>query len=280
VRSMTRMTCWLGTVLAVCAAENQPAARAAAGLAQETEKSASAKQTPPDDANFGMIIADKKDAAVVADLQKPMREGRKRIEEFFGKPFPRPFVTEVFAQRSTFDAYFQKRWKVPKTERWMVAAGVGDRFLLLTPRVWKSEAVEHNPNDATHVRELVAHELVHVFHGQQNPTGDFDGMDDLGWFVEGLATYVSGQLSHEHRTAASEAIQAGKAPSRLADAWSGRYRYGVSGSMVEFVDQRWGRATIGKMLAATKPDAALKLLGVTEQQFLEDWRKFVLAGGK
>jgi Peptidase of plants and bacteria len=162
----------------------------------------------------------------------------------------------------------------------MVAAGVADRLLILSPRVWKTEAVEHDPADAAHVREVVAHELVHVFHGQQNPIGDFEGMDDLGWFVEGLATYVSGQLSHEHRGAAAEAIQAGKGPVRLADAWSGRYRYGVCGSMVEFVDQRWGRETIANLLAVTKPEIALKLLGVTEAQFLEDWQKFVLESRK
>jgi hypothetical protein len=100
-------------------------------------------------------------------------------------------------------------------------------------------------------------------------------MDDLGWFVEGLATYVSVQLSHEHREAAAEAIQAGKAPRRLADAWSGQYRYGVCGSMVEFVDKRWGRAMIWNLLAVTKADVALNLLGVSGTQFLEDRQNLI-----
>jgi hypothetical protein len=232
-------------------------------------------RAPAQNAGVGKVIAQPIDSAVVAQLQAPLTEGRKRVEAFFGKPFARSFDVEVFADRAAFDRYFQNRWKVPKTEAWMVAAGVADRFMILSPRVWKTQAVEHNPADAAHLQDLIAHELVHVYHGQRNSTGDFDGMDDLGWFVEGLAVYVSGQLGREHRGAAKDAIRAGKEPHQLANAWSGRYRYGVCGSLVEFVDQRWGRDVVWKLLSATKPEAALRLLGVTEAQFLKDWKNFV-----
>jgi hypothetical protein len=30
-----------------------------------------------------------------------------------------------------------------KTEAWMVASSVGDRMVILSPRVWKTQAVEH-----------------------------------------------------------------------------------------------------------------------------------------
>ena len=66
----------------------------------------------------------------------------------------------------------------------------------------------------------------------------------MGWFVEGLAVYASEQRQRSHRNAARDAIAAGKAPKRLAEAWSGRYRYGVSGSVVEFVDRRDGQASM------------------------------------
>ena len=256
MRPLKRIFCLVGMVLAGCAAKQPPPTKSDAASAQAEEKSPPARPVPAR-GSAGNFIVREKDFDVATELLQAVGDGRKWIEEFFGKPFPRPSDVEVFSERSAFDAYIKKRWKVPKTEPWMVATGVADRLLILSPRVWKTEAVEHNPADATHVREVVAHEMVHVFHGQQNQTGDFEGMDDLGWFVEGLATYVSGQLSHEHRGAAAEAIQAGKAPRRLADAWSGQYRYGVCGSMVEFVDQRWGRGTIWSLLAVTKPEVAL-----------------------
>jgi hypothetical protein len=69
-------------------------------------------------------------------------------------------------------------------------------------------------------------------------------MDDLVWLVEGLAVYVYGQLDHARRDAARQTIAAGKAPTSLAKAWSGGFRYGVCGSMVRSIDQRYGRKTL------------------------------------
>jgi hypothetical protein len=218
------------------------------------------------------IIHTQEDKDVAAALKPCIQEGQKKIERFFGQPFKKVFEVEVFANRAAFDEYFRKRWKVPKTEAWMVASGVADRLTILSPRVWKTEAVEHDPANTNHIRDLVTHELVHVYHGQHNPRPDFDDMDDMGWFVEGLAVYVSGQLEGAHRTAAKEALKAGKAPTRLADAWSGRYRYGVSGSMAEFVDERYGRDIVKKLLAVVNNQDAMKLLNTTETQFLEAWK--------
>jgi hypothetical protein len=213
-------------------------------------------------------------------LSQALGEGQERIERFFGRPFKRPFEVEIFASRARFDDYFRKRWQVPKTEAWMVASGVADKLTILSPRVWKTEAAEHDPQDDKHYRELVAHELVHVYHGQHNPTGDFDGMDDLGWFVEGLAVYVSGQLDNSHRDAARQAIAKGKAPTSLAKAWSGKHRYGVCGSLVRYVDKRWGREELRALMAETKPDAALRRLGISEKDFLRAWADDVRAGAK
>jgi hypothetical protein len=208
-------------------------------------------------------------------LEPYLRQGRQKVERFFGGPFKKAFAVEVLPHRAAFDEYFRKRWKVPKTAPWMVASGVADRLTVLSPRVWKTQAAEHDPADAGHVRDLVAHELVHVYHGQHNPRPDFDGMDDSGWLVEGLAVYVSGQLERSHRTAAADALKAGKAPARLADAWSGRYRYGVSGSMVEFVDRRYGRDVVKKLLGVVSNDEALRLLKTSEGEFLEAWKAWV-----
>jgi hypothetical protein len=202
------------------------------------------------------ITASGTDRDLIPILEADLQAGRQRIETFFGRPFEKAFNVEVFPGRAEFDALFRKRWQVPRTERWMVACGVADKLAILTPRVWKSQAVEHDPGDRTHMKELLAHELVHVYHGQHNPTGDFEGMDDLGWFVEGLAVYVSGQLDHGQRDAARKAIAEGKAPTRLASAWSGKYRYGVCGSMVRFIDLRYGLRCSGSCCpkrSRTKP---------------------------
>lgn len=219
-------------------------------------------------------------ATEAALLRESLQKGQQRIVQFFGKGFPKPFSVEVFPNRDRFDAYFQGRWKLPKTQSWMVASGVSDTLTILSRDVWKTQASEHNPRDDEHYRELIAHEMVHVYHGQFNPTGDFDGMDDLGWLVEGLAVYVSGQLDHSHRQAANEAIRLGKAPTALATAWSGKYRYGVCGSLVRYVDQTWGRDKLKQLLSTTRPEDALKLLGTTEAALLAGWKKSVMLPSK
>ncbi len=213
------------------------------------------------------------DPTLVDALRAHLDDGIRTVERFFGAPFERPFVVEVFPNRSAFDGFFRTRWGIEHTEAWMVAAGVADRLVLLSPAVWRTEAVEHDPDAAEHVRDLLAHELVHVYHGQKNPRPDFDGLDEIGWFVEGLATYASGQLERSHRDAASEALEAGKAPERLGEAWSGRYRYGVSGSLVEFIDLEYGRETLVVLLGATSQQEILRTLGLTEEELLAAWRR-------
>ena len=153
----------------------------------------------------------------------------------------------------------------------MVATGVADGLAVLDPAVWKTEACEHDGSNAEQVQRIITHELFHVFHGQKNPTRDFTGMDDVGWFCEGLACYASGQLDHEHLGRDIEAVRSGAAPKSLATAWSGKYRYAVCGSLVRYVDKRFGRETLLRLLAATKPAEFDAILGIPGDKLLADW---------
>lgn len=193
-----------------------------------------------------------------------------RIESFFALDFARPPAVVILPDRAAFDEHFRAAWGIPETACWMVGAAGPDALVLLSPRVWSEQACEHDGRDSAHVGGIVAHELVHVLHGQYNPTDDFEGMDPLGWFVEGLAVLASGQLA-EHRGDAGEALAGGAWPTRLEDVWSGRYRYGLAGSLVEHVDRSHGRDMLRRMLAATSQAQALELLGETEERLLASW---------
>jgi hypothetical protein len=48
--------------------------------------------------------------------------------------------------------------------------------------------------------------------------------------------------------------------------------------MVEFVDQRYGREVIWKLLAVVNNQEAMKLLKRTEDQFVKAWKAQVPAG--
>src|SRR5262249_55473457 len=86
------------------------------------------------------IIYTEQDKAVAASLKPHLQQGQQKVERFFGQPFKKAFEVEVHPDRAAFDEYFRKRWKVPKTEAWMVASGVADRLTILSPRVWTTQA--------------------------------------------------------------------------------------------------------------------------------------------
>lgn len=228
---------------------------------------------PPDTTSF-KVESEALDSNVAPRVAEDTRAGRDRVESFFEAPFPQPVVVRVFPDRASLDEYTTEAWGFA-TECWMVGAGATRTLLLLSPRVWGSEACDHDPDDPAELSDLIAHELVHVYHMQNNPSNEFEGADEIGWFVEGLATYVSGQLDRGHRGRAREAIATGAAPARLADAWTGAYRYGVSGTLVEYIDVTWGREVLNSLLGATSQTEILAPLGVDEAGLLAGWRQWL-----
>lgn len=212
-------------------------------------------------------------AAIEADVAI----ARAQIERFFGQPFRDPVTITIASDRAAFDAALPSDWGIAPSQCWMVGVGVADNLYLLAPSAWATDACEHNAADAQHVQDIVTHELVHAFHGQHNPSRDFSEAEGVGWFVEGLAAYVAGQVDRGRSSSAAEAIAVGAAPTSLAEAWSGRYRYGVCGSMAQYIDETYGRAAILALLGATTQQQVLDRLGVSEAEFLSAWRAWVEA---
>lgn len=215
-------------------------------------------------------------APVTTRVHADLVAAERRIARELGE-FPDTVGVRIHASRAAFTAALIEAWGVPGTECWMVGAADDHTLHLLAPDRWATEACEHDADDADHVRRLVTHELVHVFHGQANPSTDLGLLEEIGWFTEGLATYVSGQLEARHRGRAAEAVRTGQDPARLVDAWSGPFRYGVAGSMVAFIDEAWGRGTLSDLLQATSQAELLEALGVSEAELLDRWRSWVIS---
>lgn len=215
------------------------------------------------------------DAEAAAVVHAMAALGVRRVEAFFGSPFPREILVEILPDRDAFTASFPPEWGLDDTQCWMVATGVADRLRMLSPRAWRTQACEHDPDDEAHLRGIVWHELVHVYHGQRNPTGDFTGAEEIGWFAEGLAVHVSGQLREGHLASPREAIETGAVPHQLEDAWSGKYRYGTCGTLVAYLDATLGREAIVGLLSATSEAEILAAAGMTEAELLAGWAEFV-----
>jgi hypothetical protein len=251
----------LGILLAACSA---PGGRPSVPVVPEPKRPARLAFQPVD-------------ADTAARLSPLLDDAVAAVESFFESAFPRPFTVTILPDRAAFDASLPPEWGLGRSECWMVASGVADGVRLLNPRAWAAEACEHDAADELHVRRLLAHELVHVFHAQRNPSPDFVDVSGIDWFVEGLAALASGQLEDETRLSARQALESGAGPARLASAWSGKHRYGVSGSLVAYLERELGRARLGELLGATSLEELLALIGMDEEELLGRWRGWVLA---
>jgi hypothetical protein len=206
-----------------------------------------------------------------AEIREGAVAAKAEIESFFGAPFPDPIHFKLVANREDFDKALAK-FDIRQSQCWMVGMGTADLIVVLSPQAWAKQACEHAVTDKEATRRLVAHELIHVYHGQFNASRDFTGMDDLDWFVEGVAVFGSGQLTSQRLKEARDAEALGQAPVSLSKVWTGPNRYGFAGSLVQYIDSRWGRATTIRLLKVQTTAEALTLLGTNEDTLVNGWR--------
>src|SRR5205807_2498533 len=138
-----------------------------------------------------------------------------------------------------------------------------------------TESCEHKYADKTNTQKLITHELVHVYHGQLNASEDFSDTENIDWFVEGLATYVSGQLDESRVKEIKNAISNNSVPSTLDKFWTGKLKYALSGSVVMYLDKKYGRGKLIELLAYNKKQQILNLLSTTETDLLSGWIKYM-----
>jgi hypothetical protein len=214
------------------------------------------------------------DQNAINKIDSDLRSGLSYIADYFHHSFINKLNVYVFPTRTLMDKQWQKDWGDSsfQSQCWMIASGVAHRLDILSPNAWTKEACEHNANDSTEIRQVVWHELVHVFHGQYNPDHTFSYIEKLDWLVEGLATYVSGQLDEKRLQRIKRLVKENKTPLTLDNFWKGEEKYGLSGSIVEYIDKAYGREKLFSLLKFTNKHDALKFLGLTEEQLLKSWK--------
>ena len=208
-------------------------------------------------------------------IESWLNYGIKDIEEFFSKGFEKQFDVYIFSERDSLDKQWQKDWNMPsfKSECWMVASGIAHRLDILSPRIWETQACDHNNNDTIATKNLIIHELVHVFHGQNNPSPTFENIENIDWFVEGLAVYASGQLNDGRLERAKKHVLSTREPSTLANIWKGEHKYGLAGSIVKYIDEEFGRKTLVELISHTKATQILATLNLSEKELITGWKK-------
>jgi len=203
--------------------------------------------------------------------------GKKTVEEFFQTPFSTEFDIYIHPNRVSLDSTWQKDWNMPgfKSQCWMVASGVAQKLDIISPIMWDSLSCEHSYSNTLKTQRLITHEFVHVYHGQQNVSPDFSNVSGIDWFVEGLAVYASGQCDSARISEVKKSLSENKIPETLDKFWTGNLKYGLSGTMVMYLDNNYGREILIGLLKFNNIIDVLGSLGTTESEILNEWKKYI-----
>jgi hypothetical protein len=206
-----------------------------------------------------------------------VENGLVSTKTFFNSSYSKTFDIYIHPDRHSLDSTWQKDWNMPgfKSECWMVASGVATKLDMISPVLWDKEACEHIYSETKKTQQLITHELVHVYHGQLNISPDFSNVEGIDWFVEGLATFASGQCDRSRITEVKKAITDNKIPKSLDNFWTGKIKYGLSGSLVMFIDYKYGRIKLKELLTLNKKSQILSVLKTTELELLDEWKKYI-----
>ncbi len=206
-----------------------------------------------------------------------IQNGIEQAVSFFDNNFPQNFNVYIHPNRQTLDSTWRKDWNMPdfKSECWMVASGIATKLDIISPKIWNTESCEHDYSETIKTQQLITHELVHVFHGQMNPSPDFATTTGIDWFIEGLATYASGQCDSIRINAMMIEIKNNTAPVSLDNFWKGKNKYGLSGSIVMYIDKNYGRKKLYTLLHLTNKAEILNALDLTEPKLIHDWKNYL-----
>src|SRR4030095_1716903 len=212
------------------------------------------------------------------EYSQVINSGIEKTESFFSSKYKNKFDIYIHPNRKSLDSSWQKDWNMPsfKSECWMVASGVAKKLDVISPKTWEKEACEHKYSDTKKTEQLIWHELIHVFHGQLNASPDFSNVEGVDWFVEGLATYASGQCDSIRMAEVKKAISDKKAPISLDNFWTGKLKYGLSGSVVMYIDDKYERNKLKELLPLNKKADILQHLNISEEELLKGWSAFVM----
>ncbi|GAB2828437.1 gluzincin family metallopeptidase [Ferruginibacter profundus] len=217
------------------------------------------------------------DSKQIKEYRTLIDNGMRSVKLFFAEPFNKSFNVFIHPNRQSLDSTWQKDWHMPdfKSECWMVASGIASRLDMIAPKAWDSASCEHHYAEREKTQQLITHELVHVFHGQHNGSPDFSDTEGIDWLVEGLAVYASGQCDAARIDEVKKAIAANTIPGSLDNFWTGKLKYSLSGTMVMFIDVKWGRDKLKTLLPFNKKAAILAALNSTEDNLLRSWKAYM-----
>ena len=142
--------------------------------------------------------------------------------------------------------------------------------------MWRTESCGHDGGNSSHVANVVAHELVHVLHGQRNSA--FTSLSaTTPWILEGMAAFASGQWAAEYAGSARATVNGGFTPTTFAALWASPANYALAGSVFSHIHQRFGVDAVRRLLTARSEAELLATLSTDATTLLREWRAWMIA---
>lgn len=238
------------------------------GVAPSTGAAQDAGWLESDAGGVSFRYADR-DAALVASITPVVESELARVTGFLGVDRQQLLQLVVWPDRPRFTDRFRALFR-ETPQCWVIAFGLASGIDMLPPRLWECG---HPAGSTEFLRLLLAHELTHVVHARQPGFGYGNGYgNDMGWFLEGLAVYVSGQHNAQYAGVAQARFAQGFVPSSLPALINDGAGYALAGDVVRFIDASWGRETLRSLTRVSSTPTILAMLDETEANLLERWR--------
>jgi hypothetical protein len=90
-----------------------------------------------------------------------------------------------------------------------------------------------------------------------------------------LATFASRQCDTSRISEVKKVISENKIPKGLDNFWTGNIKYGLCGSVVKYIDYKYGRKKLKQLLPLNKKSTILSVLKTTKTELLNGWQKYI-----
>ncbi|MDP2865901.1 MAG: hypothetical protein Q8O90_06635 [Elusimicrobiota bacterium] len=228
------------------------------------------------------VIFCDKDANAVDETYKYALNGIWKGLRFFLLPQGFPLINLFIApDREEYDRMVSHLTKIP-TSKGRLGQPQGHDFYLIAPNAWPTDVHPDylGPDGACDkkvYRQFIEHEIVHMIEEYSSPKNAMEIRPQ--WWGDGIAVYATGQYGDRiNREEIKKDLAVNKLPHITG--MKGRDAYVWGWSLVRYIEKRFGRKILRKIILESCTEDILGFLKLRKNKFELEWRAAILGLGK
>lgn len=215
-----------------------------------------------------------RDADAVETTYKHAMSGIRKGLRFFGLPPEFPLINIFIAPRRTeYDKLVSHLTKVP-TSKGRLGQTQGHDLYIISPKAWATDVhpdylASNGGYDKKVYRQFIEHETIHMIEEYSSPKNAMEIRPQ--WWCEGLAVYTTGQYRDRiNREETKKDLAIDKLPHITG--MKGRDAYVWGWSLVRYIEKRFGREILKKIIIESCTEDILGFLKLRRNKFELEWR--------